>query len=128
MKPSTIGILILAGVLVLLGFTFLRAVQLDRAAYLGMACGAVLGGINILLGYKVTGRALEQDTVAALRTILTGFFVRMLTLVGLILYFHTQAWINETAFALSFLVFFCIFLALEVRMVQRSLNGPGRPA
>ena len=55
MKPSTTGMLILAGVLVLLGFTFLRAIELDRAAYVGLICGAVLGGINILLGYKVTG-------------------------------------------------------------------------
>ena len=69
--------LILAGVLGLLGFTFLRAVELDRAAYVGLICGAVLGGINILLGYKVTGRALEQGTAVAMRMILMGFFVRM---------------------------------------------------
>ena len=56
----------LAGVLVLLGFTVLRAVELDGAAYVGLICGAVLGGINIVLGYKVTGRALESGTVTAM--------------------------------------------------------------
>lgn len=128
MKPSTVGIVVLGAVLALIAATFLRQVTLDRPTVVGVLFGAGLGGLNIVLGYYATSRALRKGTAAALRTVLGGFFVRLCTLVALLFWFHSQAWVNEVAFALSFMVFFLVFLAIEVRMVQRSLNGSGRPA
>jgi hypothetical protein len=127
-KSSTVGVLVLGAVLVLIVATFLREMTLDRPTIIGVLLGAGLGALNIVLGYAATSRALRKGTATALRTVLGGFFVRLVTLVALLLYFHSQAWVNEIAFALSFMVFFLVFLAIEVRMVQRSLNGSRRPA
>jgi hypothetical protein len=127
-KASTVGILVLGAVLVLVVVTFLREMTLDRPTVVGVLCGAGLGALNIVLGYAATSRALRRGTAAALRTVLGGFFVRLVTLVALLFWFHSQDWVNEIAFALSFMVFFLVFLAIEVRMVQRSLNGSRRPA
>ena len=53
---------------------------------------------------------------------LGGFFLRLLALVGLIFAFHKLSWIDETAFALAFMAFFCLFLAVEMRIIDRSLR------
>jgi len=127
-KSSTIGLLALGGTTVLLGTYVLRRMELDRAAVVGLVLGAVVGAANLVLGYWATSRAVKQGVGAALRTMLSGFLIRLVVLVGLLYYFHLQDWVNEITFAVSFMVFFCLFLAIEVRMVQRSLDGGGRTA
>jgi len=116
------------GLFALVAFAFARYVRLDGPGLVGLAFGAGLGLANILLGYLATRSALRKGTAAALRTMVGGFFVRLLALVALLWWCHTQAWVDEVAFALSFLAFFCAFLLLEVRMVQKSLDGSRRVA
>ncbi|NJN14109.1 MAG: hypothetical protein HC813_00090 [Planctomycetes bacterium] len=128
MKSGTSALFVLAGLLVLLAFAFLRLVPLDRAALTGAAIGATLGLLNIVLGVYATRSALRKGPAAALRTMLGGFFLRLLLLVGLVLWFQSEASVNEVAFALSFFAFFFVFLAVEVRMIQKPMNGSGSPA
>ncbi|MGH7162122.1 MAG: hypothetical protein ACREID_01455 [Planctomycetota bacterium] len=127
-KASTAGILLLAGIFVLVVFAFARHMTLDRPALVGVGLGALAGALNLVGGYFATSRALRLGTGAAMRVVLAGFFARLVLLVGLTLLFHTQAWVNEIAFALSFLGFLCVFLAVEIRLVQRFLDRSRRAA
>ncbi len=120
---------ILLGALVLLGGGLYVADQgLDAAGVVGVILGGALGGMNLALGWWATSRALRKSPSAALRAVVGGFFLRMVVLVALVLFFQGRDWIDATAFALAFMAFFVVFLALEVHLVQRSLNSSRRAA
>jgi hypothetical protein len=127
-KPGTLGLLLPAGLIALLGFAFWNLVPLDRPALVGAGIGAALGVVNIILGSYATRAALRKGPAAALRTMLGGFFLRLLALVALVLWFQSDSWANPVAFALSFFAFFFVFLAVEVRMVSAPLQGDRRLA
>lgn len=123
MKAGIVAFLVPAGLIVLLGVAFWRFVPRDRAAWIGVAAGAALGIANLVFGYYATRSALRKGPAAALRTMLGGFFLRLLALVALVLWFQRGSSVNATAFAIAFFAFFFVFLAVEVRMVAGS---PGR--
>jgi len=120
---------ILLGALVLLGAAvYLRSQGLDRAGVVGLAIGGGLGGVNLVLGWWTTTRALKRSPAGALRVVVGGFALRLLALVALVLFFQGQDWIDVTAFALAFLACFVVFLAVEVHLVQKSLDRPREAA
>ncbi|MGQ0613681.1 MAG: hypothetical protein ACT4PV_08095 [Planctomycetaceae bacterium] len=121
--PIFLGALVLTG-----GGLYVAARGLDSAGVLGVILGGALGAVNLGLGWWATARALRKSPSAALRAVVGGFFVRLVALVALVLFFQGRDWIDATAFALAFMVFFVVFLALEVNLVQRNLNGTRRPA
>lgn len=130
MKPhtATIGAALLCAIVLLALAAVLTTRPLDQPSWIGVAVGAFLGGVNLALGYVVTGRALKSSPAAALRAVVGGFLVRLVAIVGFLLFFRTQEWIDVVTFALAFMAFFCAFLVLEVQMVQRSLRDPRRAA
>ena len=116
------GIFVLGAIIVLLVVVMLTQYELAGPTWAGIGIGAALGTLNLFIGTALTGRALKRSNQAVLRTMLGGFFIRLLALVGLIFAFNKLSWINETAFALAFMVFFCLFLAVEIRIIDRSLR------
>ncbi len=116
------GIFVLGAIIVLLVIVMLTQYELAGPTWAGIGMGAALGTLNLFIGTALTGRALKRSNQAVLRTMLGGFFIRLLALAGLIFAFHKLSWIDETAFALAFMVFFCLFLAVEIRIIDRSLR------
>jgi hypothetical protein len=128
-RTTTVGLAAVGGFIALLVVVSASVIDLSRPAGLrGAAIGAGLGLLNLLAGYFVTKRALRHGMKSAMRTLLTGFFLRLVTVAALIVVFQRTAAVDAVAFALSFLVFFFVYLGLEVLLVERSLNGTGRAA
>ena len=123
MKRSTGGVILFAGAILVIAVAYLLTTPLDGPLLVGVLFGAALGGFNILVSYMGITRALSKGQTAVVGMMLGGFFARLTVLVLLVLYFQTQPWVNEVAFAVSFMVFFCVFMAIEIHLVQRSLNG-----
>jgi len=103
-------------------------VDLDSAGLLGAGIGAALGLLNLAVGYRMTSRAVTLGLNPALRILVGGFFVRLVLLAGLLLWFHSIPSIDEVAFALLFMLFFFVLVALEIVIVEKHLQGNGRPA
>jgi len=125
---ATVGAALLCAIVVLALIAILASRPLEGRSWVGVGVGALLGGLNLALGYVATGRALRKSPQAALRAVVVGFLLRLVAIVALLLFFRSKAWIDVVAFALSFMAFFCAFLVLEVQMVQRSLQGSRRAA
>lgn len=125
---SILGTIALAaGALLLAGFYVSRR-GLDPASVRGLLVGLGLGIVNVVVGGYMTSRALRKSVAGAVRLMLVGFFVRMVVLAGLVLWFQRGDWADASAFALSFLVFFFLFLVFEMRIVQRSTPAARRLA
>lgn len=103
-------------------------VDLDSAGLLGAGIGAALGLLNLAVGYRMTSRAVTLGLNPALRILVGGFFVRLVVLAGLLLWFHSIPSIDEVAFALVFMLFFFVLVAIEIVIVEKYLQGNGRPA
>jgi hypothetical protein len=55
-------------------------------------------------------------------TVAVGFIARLTVVVSLMLLFRRTDSIDPAAFALSFLVFFFVYLGVEVLLVERSVD------
>lgn len=122
-RTTTAGLAAVGGFIVLLVAASAAFIDLDAEGLRGTAIGAGLGILNLVVGYFLTRRALRQGMKSALRTLLTGFFVRLVLIVGLTLVFQRVGSVDAVAFALTFMVFFFLYLGVEVLLVERSLNG-----
>jgi hypothetical protein len=127
-KTTTAGLAAVGGFIVLLVAASAAFIDPDAEGLRGTAIGAGLGILNLALGYFLTRRALRQGMKSAMRTLLSGFFLRLVAVAGLTLVFQRTASVDPVAFALTFMVFFFVYLAVEVLLVERSLNGTGRTA
>jgi hypothetical protein len=117
-----------AGMVLLLAAAFVHFVRLDRPGLVGAGIGAGLGLLNLGAGYLVTSRALRRGMNSAMLTLLGGFFARLVLLVVGTLWFQSVAWADAVAFALAFMVFFFVYVGLEIALVERALRGKGKPA
>jgi hypothetical protein len=127
-RTTTAGLAAVGGFIVLLVAASAAFIDLDAEGLRGTAVGAGLGILNLALGYFLTRRALRQGMKSAMRTLLSGFFLRLVVVAGLTLVFQRTASVDAVAFALTFMVFFFVYLGLEVMLVERSLNGTRRTA
>jgi len=125
-RTTTAGLAMVGGLIVLLVAASAAFIELDGDGLLGAGIGAGLGLLNLAVGYLLTRRSLRRGMKSALRTLLGGFFARLLAVVGLTLAFQRTEAVDAVAFALTFLVFFFAYLGLEVLLVERTLTG--RPA
>ena len=114
MVGAFIGLLVMAA---------LAFIEPDGDGARGAAIGAVLGLVNLGLGYLMTRRSLRHGMKSAMATLAGGFLARLFVVVGLMLLFRKTESIDPAAFALTFLVFFFAYLGLEMLMVERSLAG-----
>ena len=115
--------LIMAGTfVVILMIVLFASVELDSEGVLGVVIGAAIGLLNLTVGYVLTRWALRREMKTALRTVVGGFIARLTVVAGLMILFQRTAIADPTAFALTFLVFFFVYLGLEVFLVERSLH------
>lgn len=116
------------GMALMVGVAVVNFIELDAAGLLGAGIGAALGLLNLAVGYRMTTRAVGLGLNPALRIMLGGFFLRLILLVGLMLLFRSVPSVDEVAFALVFVVFFFLLVAVEIVVVERTLQGSGRLA
>jgi hypothetical protein len=127
-RTVSVGLALVAGMALLLAVASALFIDFDRAGRNGALAGAGLGILNLAVGYWLTRRALRRGGMkSAMTTLLGGFLVRLVVLVGLAFLFHAIEGISEVAFALVFMVFFFVYVAIEVLLVERTLQT-GRPA
>jgi hypothetical protein len=106
----------------LLMVAMLSVVKLDRNGGRGVAIGAGLGLVNLAVGYLLTRRALQRGMKSATAMLAGGFFARLVVVAGLVVAFQRSEAVDPAAFALTFLVFFFVYLFVEVLLVERSAN------
>lgn len=125
-RTATQGLIMVGafvGALVVASFAI---VEPDSAGALGAAIGAGLGLVNLVVGYVLTRRTLRQGMKSAMNTLLGGFVVRLVVVVGLMLLFRQTGSVDPAAFALTFLVFFFVYLGVEMLVVERSVGSSTR--
>lgn len=93
---------------------------LEGPVLVGLAIGAGLGGLNLAVGGFLLSWALRRRPKAALAVSLGGFFVRLGLLLGLTHAFWGVSSVDAVTFALAFVVFFFLFLVVEIRIVGRA--------
>jgi hypothetical protein len=121
-QNTTIGILAAGAFALLLGGALVYAVEFDGPGLAGIGLGALVGTLNLVLGLWLTSRALSNGGKTILGTVMGGFFARFVTLVVLIVVFHSMESVNEIGFGITFMIFFMVFMGLEVRLVEKSLR------
>ncbi len=126
-RTVSLGLALVAGMVLLLAAAAVLFIDFDRAGRNGALAGAGLGGLNLGVGYWITRRSLKRGMKSAMATLLGGFFLRLVLVVVLVLVFHKTEAVSEVAFALVFMVFFFAYVALEVVLVERTLQT-GSPA
>ncbi|MHC4135990.1 MAG: hypothetical protein ACYS0K_13505 [Planctomycetota bacterium] len=126
-RTVSVGLALVAGMVLLLAAASVLLIDFDRAGRNGALAGAGLGVLNLGLGYWLTRRSLRRGMKSAMATLLGGFLVRLVLVVALAFAFHSVEGISEVAFALVFMVFFFVYVAIEVLLVERTLQT-GKPA
>lgn len=117
------GLIMVGAFVALLMVVSVAFVDLDREGVRGALVGAGLGLVNLVVGYLVTRRTLRHGMRSAMASVAGGFIARLFVVVALMVLFQRTGAADPAAFALTFLVFFFVYLALEVLLVERSVNG-----
>lgn len=129
MTRSATSVLVMVGCFIcLLVVASVAFIELDREGVLGTVIGAGLGLLNLAVGYLLTRRTLRRKMTSAMGTLAGGFLARLLVVVVLMVLFQRTGAADPAAFALTFLVFFFVYLGVEVLVVERSLDGTRRAA
>ncbi len=118
----------MAGIVLLILVTMLYVVEFDRAGIVGALIGALAGLLNLAVSYVLAERALKRSMSAAFAVLLGGFFARLLLLVALVFLFHKTEGVNEIAFALTFIIFFFLYVGVEIVLVSRGVRSQGSHA
>jgi hypothetical protein len=119
---TTIGFLAAGVFALILGVALFFAVDFDGPGLAGVGIGAAVGLANLVLGLWLTGRAMRKGGNAVLRIMMGGFLLRFFVLAVLIVVFHQLEAVDEVGFGITFLIFFMLFMAFEVRLVDKSLR------
>jgi hypothetical protein len=121
-QNATPGLILAGAFVVVLVVVLVASVELDEEGVRGTLVGAGLGLLNLGVGYLVMRRVLRQGMKQALMTVAGGMVARLLVVAGLMILFQRTGAADPAAFALTFLVFFFVYLGLEVLLVERSLD------
>ena len=126
-RTATQGLMMIGMFVALLLVTTVSIVKFDGEGLRGVVIGAGLGVLNLALGSLATRRALRTKMQSAISTVAGGFIIRLVVLVVMIVAFRRSRAVDPTAFALTFLIFFFVYLGVELLMIERSLT-PTRKA
>jgi hypothetical protein len=127
-RTGSRALVMVGGFIALLVVVSVSALELSPEWVRGTFIGAGLGLVNLAVGYLITRRALLHGMRSAVGTLAGGFIARLTVLATLIVLFQRTRAADPAAFALSFLVFFFVFLGVEVVLVERSLGESRRSA
>jgi hypothetical protein len=125
-RTATQGLLMCGGFMGLIVLAALAFVEPTGDAGRGAVIGAAVGLLNLGAGYLVTRRSLQHGMKSAMATLAGGFIARLFVVAGLMLVFRRTGSVDPAAFALTFLVFFFAYLAVEMILVERSLAAGRR--
>ena len=114
------GLLVTGGFVVLVAAVSLFFVSFSSASARGVALGAALGIVNLVVGLIVTRRSMRQGVTSTTATVAGGFGARLVVLVALFLAFRGSSTVDAAAFGLTFVAFFFVYLAAEIVMIERS--------
>jgi len=126
-RTATSGLVMAGSFVALLLIVAIAFIDLDRDGVTGAVIGAALGLVNLAVGYAVTRRTLRSGMKSAMATLAGGFIARLFVVAGLMVLFQRTGAADPAAFALTFLVFFFVYLAVEVLLVERSYDGTPGP-
>ena len=119
---TTIGYFAAGAFVLILGAALAFAVEFDGPGLAGVGLGALIGTLNLVVGLWLTARALRKGSKSVLPTMMGGFFARFVTLVVLIVVFHEMESVSAIGFGITFMIFFMVFMGLEIRLVEKSLR------
>jgi RsiW-degrading membrane proteinase PrsW (M82 family) len=122
-RTATLALLMIAAFVAILIAVSASVLNLNANGLRGVAAGAALGLVNLAVGSFITRRSLRQGMKSAVGTLVGGFFVRLVVLIVLFVAFERSTTVNPAAFALTFMIFFFVYLGVELFMVERSTNG-----
>jgi len=126
-RTATQGLIMIGAFVTLLLVTAVSIVKFDGDGLRGVLIGAGLGLLNLALGSLATRRALRTRMQSAISTVAGGFLIRLVVVAVMIVAFQRSRAVDPTAFALTFLIFFFVYLGVELLMIERSLT-PTRKA
>lgn len=118
-RTATQGLVMIGGFIVLLLVVSTTFVKLNSSGVRGAEVGAALGIVNLLVGALLTRRSLRHGMKSATAMLAGGFIARLLVLVVAMLIFERTHTVNPAAFALTFLVFFFVYIGVELILVER---------
>ncbi|MGH8990278.1 MAG: hypothetical protein ACRDYV_01315 [Acidimicrobiia bacterium] len=127
-RTASQGLLAVGGFIGLLVIASLMFVDLDPDGVRGALVGAGLGVVNLAVGYALTRHTLRHGMKSAMTTLAGGFIARLFVVVALMLLFRRTGGVDPAAFALTFLVFFFVYLGVELLLVERSISASRRTA
>jgi hypothetical protein len=97
------------------------AVHASEDVILATVAGAVLSTINVLLGYLAIEYSFQKSYTTFLKAVLGGMGVRMLLILGAMVFLILQYRMNAFALTISMFGFYVIFLVLEVLFIQKKV-------
>jgi hypothetical protein len=122
-RTATQVLVMVGGFIALLVVASVAVIKLDREGVRGTVIGAGLGLLNLAVGALVMQRVLRRGMKSAMTMIAAGFAARLFVVAGLMVLFQRTGAADPAAFALTFLVFFFVYLGVEVLLVERSIDG-----
>ena len=114
MRSPAAVFLMVGGFVAFLLVAMIAVVDLDRAGVRGILIGSGLGLLNLALGYPMMRRTLKRGIRTAVGTVAGGMTVRMAVVVLVMVLLQRSGLADPAAFALTFLIFFFVYLAFEV--------------
>ena len=84
--------------------------------------GAVISLANVFAGYAAIEYSINKSYTVFLKAVLGGTGVRMLAMLGVILVLIKFFRLNAVALVVSLMVFYSIFLILEVMFIQKKMT------
>jgi hypothetical protein len=125
-RTASQGLVMAGAFVVLLLVVSVAFVEMDRDGVRGIAVGAGLGLVNLFVGYVLTRRSLRRGMKSAMTTVAGGAVARLFVVAGLMVFFQRTGAADPAAFALTFLVFFFVFVALEMFLVEGAAGAKRR--
>jgi len=93
---------------------------------LAVAAGALLSMLNVLLGFLAIERSFEKSYTTFLKYVIGGMGVRLLLMLGGMLLLIVAVRVHALALMVSMLVFYVIYLAMEIAYIQQKMSAKNR--
>ena len=122
-RTGTQGLMMTGAFAVLLLLATVSFVEMDADGVRGVLVGAGLGVLNLAVGYALTRRSLRYGMKSAMATVAGGAVARLVVVAGLMVVFQRTGTVDPAAFALTFLIFFFVFVAIEMLLVEGSTGA-----
>jgi len=97
------------------------AAYASRDTIVATVAGAMLSTVNVLLGYLAIEYSFQKSYSTFLKAVLGGMGVRMLLILGAMIFLILQYRVNAVALTFSMFGFTVIYLALEVLYIQKKV-------